>query len=353
MLRQMAQRLWLSLILAAVLAGTGVGCSSSETTSEDGDELASLEGEDVPDLDSASVDDAPAADADLDLPPEGQIADAGGADASLEAPASAAPVEAAAGDPAPVDLGADPAQAQASADPAAMPATDPNAPTVAQSSPEAASSMAAEPVVAETAAPANTAQTESYTVQPGDTLMKIAFESTGDLFNWRKLYELNRDKVSDPNNIAVGTVLTIERGAGVQIARNGEKYAIKPGDTLGKISDDVYGTPGKWRQLWENNRELIRDPNKIFAGFFLYYTMTPAEREEADRLKQGRISQQPLAEAPAPAPVEQYPTEQPMDLSGAPAQASAPAEMAPDARAPASADPAAAMAPAPEAAPVQ
>ena len=42
-------------------------------------------------------------------------------------------------------------------------------------------------------------------------------------------------------------------------------------NTLGTISNDVYGTTHKWKRLWENNRQLIKDPNRIYAGFYLFY----------------------------------------------------------------------------------
>lgn len=142
--------------------------------------------------------------------------------------------------------------------------------------------------------------TTDYTVQGDDTLMKIAFEHYGDLYKWRKIFNENKDKISDPNNVPRGTVLKLENpGTPVVIERNGEKYLIKPGDTLGKISDEVYGSTHKWKRLWENNKQLIRNPNKIFAGFYLYYTMTPEDKQELERL---RPSQQvPLAQSPEPA----------------------------------------------------
>lgn len=125
--------------------------------------------------------------------------------------------------------------------------------------------------------------------------MKISFETYGDLFKWRQIYEANRDRISDPNNVPPGTVLKLEKPSSpVQISRNGKKYLIKSGDTLGTISDDVYGTTAKWRRLWDNNREMIKDPNRIFAGFTLYYTMTPADRQE---LEQFRSQPAPLAKA--------------------------------------------------------
>tara|TARA_Y100000590_G_scaffold303577_1_gene342299 strand:+ start:4168 stop:4917 length:750 start_codon:yes stop_codon:yes gene_type:complete len=130
--------------------------------------------------------------------------------------------------------------------------------------------MTPAPVAEETFA--QTGSYENYTIQRGDTLMKIAFEVYGDLYEWKKLYENNRDSINDPNILRVGQVIRIERPAvAPQISRNGEAYKIKPGDTLGTISKDVYGSKNRWKDLYENNRELIRDPNQIYAGFYLYY----------------------------------------------------------------------------------
>lgn len=102
--------------------------------------------------------------------------------------------------------------------------------------------------------------------------MKIAFETYGDIYRWKGILEANKDKVTDPNHIPAGTSLKVEKPAtAVAVEKNGEKYLIKTGDTLGTISKDVYGTQSKWKTLWENNKQLIHNPNKIFAGFFLYY----------------------------------------------------------------------------------
>jgi len=55
------------------------------------------------------------------------------------------------------------------------------------------------------------------------------------------------------------------------IKKNGLPYLIRRNDTLGKISNKVYGVPKHWPRIWKNNPELIQDPNKIYAGFTLYY----------------------------------------------------------------------------------
>ncbi len=48
-----------------------------------------------------------------------------------------------------------------------------------------------------------------YTVQSGDSLWKIAAQFFGDGNQWRKIYEDNRDTLNDPDKIYVGQVLKI------------------------------------------------------------------------------------------------------------------------------------------------
>ena len=41
---------------------------------------------------------------------------------------------------------------------------------------------------------------------------------------------------------------------------------IKPGDSLSRIAKRVYGSGNDWPRIFEANRDLIQDPNKIFPG---------------------------------------------------------------------------------------
>ncbi|HEX5819183.1 MAG TPA: LysM peptidoglycan-binding domain-containing protein [Gemmatimonadales bacterium] len=59
------------------------------------------------------------------------------------------------------------------------------------------------------AAPTATAGGRSYTVKAGDSLSKIAKALTGDLNNWKAIYEANKDTIKDPNVIHAGQVLRI------------------------------------------------------------------------------------------------------------------------------------------------
>jgi nucleoid-associated protein YgaU len=53
------------------------------------------------------------------------------------------------------------------------------------------------------------AQSKTYTVKSGDTLSKIAQESYGSASDYMKIFDANKDKLSDPNKIQVGQELTI------------------------------------------------------------------------------------------------------------------------------------------------
>jgi nucleoid-associated protein YgaU len=53
------------------------------------------------------------------------------------------------------------------------------------------------------------AAAHTYTVQPGDTLSKIAKQHLGDANAYNQIFELNRDQLSDPDKIKPGQVLKL------------------------------------------------------------------------------------------------------------------------------------------------
>ena len=50
---------------------------------------------------------------------------------------------------------------------------------------------------------------KTYTVKSGDTLSKIAKEHLGNASDYMKIFELNKDQLSDPNKINPGQVLRL------------------------------------------------------------------------------------------------------------------------------------------------
>jgi nucleoid-associated protein YgaU len=258
---------WISAVsISLVLLALGSACSSSKTASEgseaDAESVNSADaGTDT--VPPPSVDEASAAPT-----PENAAAQAGDlAQAPAPDAANGQPDGAPMQDPASIS-------APGSAGSELSSATAPGAPEAAGSFDSAAASAAAgASASAGSSSHVISGEAEQYTVQPGDTLMKIAFETYGDLYQWHRIYDLNRDRLHDANQIAPGTVLQLEKPSShVQIERNGDKYLIKHGDTLASISGEVYGDRAQWRKIYQNNRQLIHDPNRIFAGFYLYYT---------------------------------------------------------------------------------
>ena len=57
---------------------------------------------------------------------------------------------------------------------------------------------------------------ENYTVQKGDTLTGIAFKAYGHASRWRRIYEANRDVINNPDRLRPGMTLQIPRLAASQ-----------------------------------------------------------------------------------------------------------------------------------------
>ncbi len=59
------------------------------------------------------------------------------------------------------------------------------------------------------AAPATRAKTGTYTVAKGDTLCQISVKVYGSPRGWSKIYDANRNVIPDPDKLAQGTRLVI------------------------------------------------------------------------------------------------------------------------------------------------
>lgn len=59
----------------------------------------------------------------------------------------------------------------------------------------------------------------------------------------------------------------LEGGASASTVEDGTQYyIIKSGDTLSAIAKQFYGDANKYNQIFEANREVIKDANLIFPG---------------------------------------------------------------------------------------
>ena len=43
-------------------------------------------------------------------------------------------------------------------------------------------------------------------------------------------------------------------------------YVVVSGDSLSKIAQREYGKASEWNRIYEANRDILKDPNKIYPG---------------------------------------------------------------------------------------
>jgi nucleoid-associated protein YgaU len=107
---------------------------------------------------------------------------------------------------------------------------------------------------------------QSYTVVKDDFLIKIA--SKGRLYSdekgWKRIYRGNRGDIADPNLIFPDQVFMIPRGLPTS-------HVVEPGETLRIIAGywEVYGDRNQSGRIYEANRDKITDPNVIHPGLVL------------------------------------------------------------------------------------
>lgn len=105
--------------------------------------------------------------------------------------------------------------------------------------------------------PPVTAGGTDYIVQAGDMLSSIAPKYG---ITWQELYNMNTDRIANPNTIYVGQALRVPEG-GTGITGN-RTHTVKSGDTLSGIAGQ-YGTT--WQAIYNANRNVIgADPNLIY-----------------------------------------------------------------------------------------
>lgn len=51
-----------------------------------------------------------------------------------------------------------------------------------------------------------------------------------------------------------------------QDAPESTMYTVKSGDTLSKIAQEVYGNSGEYMKIFEANKPMLSDPDKIYPG---------------------------------------------------------------------------------------
>jgi nucleoid-associated protein YgaU len=54
--------------------------------------------------------------------------------------------------------------------------------------------------------------------------------------------------------------------SGSSSTASGRTYEVKAGDTLSKIAKQEYGDANQWRRIYDANKDILKDPDKIYPG---------------------------------------------------------------------------------------
>jgi nucleoid-associated protein YgaU len=127
---------------------------------------------------------------------------------------------------------------------------------------------------------------DQYVVQPNDSYWAISERVYGTGAFFKALYEHNRKRMKNPDELKVGQVLsvpdesTLRRNypdlcpkprkptattqqrvisASARIGGNGRVYTVADGDTLFEIARHELGKPARWSEIYQLNRDLLGD----------------------------------------------------------------------------------------------
>jgi nucleoid-associated protein YgaU len=81
---------------------------------------------------------------------------------------------------------------------------------------------------------------------------------------WDEIKRINPKLDDITADFPVDSNMAAATGAGKQ--QQPQTYTVKPGDTLSKISKQFYGDSNKYMKIFEANRDKLSDPDKIQAG---------------------------------------------------------------------------------------
>lgn len=98
-----------------------------------------------------------------------------------------------------------------------------------------------------------------HTVEAGDTLSKISLAQYGVIHKYDDIFEANKPMLKHPDEIFPGQVLRIPQIKTVL-------HTVAAGETLGSIAKHWYGKAGRYNEIFEANKDILKDANSVDVG---------------------------------------------------------------------------------------
>jgi nucleoid-associated protein YgaU len=110
-----------------------------------------------------------------------------------------------------------------------------------------------------------------YTWKAGDTFASVAERYYGSKDKVGRLKSSNEGRVDKELQPGEKIWVPAVDSSTVRAAQNagGTLYVVKSGDVLSTISQSVYGTSKKWNKIFDANRDVLSDANAIRVGMRL------------------------------------------------------------------------------------
>jgi nucleoid-associated protein YgaU len=109
----------------------------------------------------------------------------------------------------------------------------------------------------------------NYDVKKGDNLWKIADTVYGDGYKWEIIAREN--KILNPGQIEIGQKLIVPTLTQAQRekAEIPSEYKVIKGDNLWRIAVVFFKDGFQWKKIWEQNKDKVINPDRLEIGMTL------------------------------------------------------------------------------------
>lgn len=133
----------------------------------------------------------------------------------------------------------------------------------------------------------DTKEEVTHKVMLNDSLSGLSKKYYGDMSKWREIFNANKDKIANPDNLRVGVVLIIpdmtaskaEKKKAYEVSyatesvkrssSTGGTHTIRTGDTLYKLAKKYYDDYSMWDKIYDANEDTIQSKNSLKVGQIL------------------------------------------------------------------------------------